>query len=209
MKTLTHRQQQILTLIQDHLAKYGAPPTRAEIARALGFRSATAAEDHLRALAHKGYLELTPGRNRNIRLLQTPPDRTEQLPLIGQVAAGSPLLAVENIEGYVGCHTLFQPRADYLLRVRGDSMIEAGIDDGDLLAVHKTLEAQNGDIVVARLDNDDVTVKTLQIDKNQLRLLPANPAYAPLELDSTYPIAIEGIAVGIIRPKLRHKYLLK
>ena len=128
---------------------------------------------------------------------------TQVLPLVGQVAAGSPILAVENIEGYYGGAELFQPRADYLLRVKGDSMIDAGIEDGDLLAVQKTPEARSGDIVVARLD-DEVTVKTLQRHKNQCRLLPANPAYAPIEIDpKRQSLTIEGIAVGVIRPRLQ------
>lgn len=223
MQALTRRQQQILELIQNWLEKHGAPPTRAEIAQTLGFRSATAAEDHLRALARKGYLELRQGRNRNIRVLPSnsearvpePPKRLERsarqdgsvtahtLPLIGQVAAGSPILAVENIEGYYNYAELFQPRADYLLRVKGDSMIDVGIEDGDLLVVQRTPEARSGDTVVARLD-DEVTVKTLLWDKNQCRLLPANPAYTPIEIDpKRQNLVIEGIAVGVIRPRLR------
>ena len=203
MQTLTTRQQQVLELIRSWLQQHGAPPTRVEIAQALGFRSATAAEDHLRALARKGYLELSRGRNRNIRLLHSLPQTDADVPLIGQVAAGSPLLAVENIECHVGCAGLFQPRADYLLRVRGDSMIEAGVDDGDLLAVHKTPQAQDGDIVVARL-GDEVTVKTLQRSGQDIRLLPANPAYAPIEIDPVRDaLAIEGVAVGVIRPQLK------
>ncbi|MCB1813925.1 MAG: transcriptional repressor LexA [Candidatus Competibacteraceae bacterium] len=213
MQTLTRRQQEVLDLIRGWLEEHGAPPTRAEISQALGFRSATAAEDHLRALARKGYLELRQGRNRNIRLLRPEPEvrsstllnaqATQALPLVGQVAAGSPILAVENIEGYYGSAALFQPRADYLLRVKGDSMMDAGIEDGDLLAVRKTPEARSGDIVIARLD-DEVTVKTLQHDQNRLRLLPANPACQPIEVDpERQTLAIEGVAVGVIRPRIK------
>ena len=157
MNDLTPRQIQILRLIREHVASSGFPPTRAEICRAMGFSSPNAAEEHLRALARKGEIEMTPGASRGIRLKQAP-----GLPLVGRVAAGSPLLAEQHIEArYRLDPALFNPRADYLLRVRGMSMRDAGILDGDLLAVHRTREARSGQIVVARI-NDEVTVKRLR-----------------------------------------------
>ncbi|MDX1610715.1 MAG: transcriptional repressor LexA, partial [Halofilum sp. (in: g-proteobacteria)] len=168
MIELTPRQQEILELIRDHLEEHGHPPTRAEIARRLGFRSANAAESHLRALERKGALELTRGASRGIRLLG---DFDGGVPLVGRVAAGSPILAAENVEGrYRLAADLFHPRADYLLRVHGESMRDAGILDGDLLAVHRAAEADNGRIVVARLD-DEVTVKRFRRHGHTVELL--------------------------------------
>ncbi len=195
MQTLTPRQQEILDFIRRHLETRGAPPTRAEISEAFGFRSPNAAETHLRTLARKGYIEILPGASRGIRLTDE-----AGLPLVGRVAAGEPILAEENIEEYVQVDPgLFHPRADYLLRVRGDSMIGAGILDGDLLAVHRTPEARNGQIVVARLE-DDVTVKRFRRRGATLLLEAENPDYDPIEVDlRTTPVTIEGLAVGVIR----------
>lgn len=200
METLTKRQAEILDLIRRRLAESGRPPTRAEIAQELGFRSPNAAEEHLQALARKGVIELVPGASRGIRLREE-----DGLPLIGRVAAGNPILAEENIEGrYQLDSRLFQPHADYLLRVRGMSMRDAGILNGDLLAVHRAAEAQNGQIVVARLDND-VTVKRFQRRGHVVRLLPENAEFDPIEVDLRRDsLVIEGIGVGVIRQqKLR------
>lgn len=202
MQALTVRQQEILELIRRFIADTGYPPTRADINRALGFRSPNAAESHLRALERKGALQLTPGSSRGIRLLEEPTttDTDEGLPIIGQVAAGSPVLAEEHVRGH--CRTasdLFSPHADYLLAVRGMSMRDAGILDGDLLAVHSTREARNGQIVVARLQ-DEVTVKRFRRDGYRVWLLPENPEFEPLELDLRKdPLDIEGLGVGLIR----------
>lgn len=197
---LTARQQQILDLIQHYIDETGYPPTRAEIAQALGFRSANAAEDHLRALEKKGAIEMVPGTSRGLRLASA----HQGIPLIGQVAAGNPILAQENIEEYINLpETLFHPSADYLLRVRGDSMKGAGILDGDLLAVKRTSVANDGDLVVARVE-DDVTVKTLKHtrQKHVLHLLPDNPDYEPIIVDlKTSCFAIEGLGVGVIRTR--------
>lgn len=197
MTDLTPRQQEILALIRDHLETRGCPPTRAEIARALGFRSANAAESHLRALARKGVLELTPGASRGIRLAEA---AAGGLPLVGRVAAGAPILAEENIEGrYRLDPDLFHPHADYLLRVRGDSMRDAGILDGDLLAVHRSPEAANGQIVVARLD-DEVTVKRFRRRGHEVELVAENPAYEPIRVDlRSAELVLEGLAVGVVR----------
>jgi len=194
MDTLTPRQAQILELIHSHLARFGCPPTRAEIRDALGFRSPNAADEHLKALARKGAIDLVPDVARGIRL------KTSGLPVVGRVAAGSPILAEERIEArYQIDPALFRPRADYLLRVRGQSMRDAGILNGDLLAVHRRAEAANGDIVVARLE-DEVTVKRFQRRGNQVRLLPENPEFEPLEIDlRRQALVIEGIGVGVIR----------
>jgi repressor LexA len=199
MQSLTPRQSQVLELIRQHIIDTGYPPTRADIAQELGFRSPNAAEEHLKALARKGAIEIIPGTSRGIRL---PEDLDAGIPLIGRVAAGNPILAEENIEDRVDMPAgFFQPRADYLLRVRGDSMIDAGILDGDLLAVHKTQQATNGQIVVARIE-DEVTVKRFQRTRkrDQILLLPENPAYQPIEVDlATQAFAIEGLSVGVIR----------
>lgn len=195
---LTARQQQILRLIETSIEETGYPPTRAEISKTLGFKSPNAAEEHLRALARKGAIEMVPGASRGIRL----PAKSTGIPLVGHVAAGNPILAEENIEDYVNVpHSLFHPAADYFLRVHGDSMKDAGILDGDLLAVHRTSEANNGDMVVARID-DDVTVKTLKRDSRGylVELLPENPDYSPIVVDlRENQFAIEGLGVGVIR----------
>lgn len=195
MVKLTPRQQEILDFIRNSLEVLGAPPTRAEIANAFSFASHNAAEEHLRALAKKGVIVLEPGSARGIRLVEQ-----LGLPLIGSVAAGSPILAVENVQArYALDASLFRPRADFLLRVRGLSMINAGILDGDLLAVHRSSEARNGQIVVARLE-DDVTVKRYRRHGSVVELIAENPDFAPIVVDTRrQPLEIEGIAVGLIR----------
>ena len=209
---LTARQQQILDLIRTEIARTGFPPTRAEIARTLGFKSANAAEDHLRALAKKGAIELTAGASRGIRLKNqaTPALPATSalaqlfLPLIGRVAAGSPILATEHIEREIGVETsLFSQTPDYLLRVRGLSMRDAGILDGDLLAIKKTPEARNGQIVVARL-GDDVTVKRLSESGKRIELLPENPDFKPIVIGPDDDFSLEGIVVGLIRTTPLH-----
>ncbi|MEZ5543567.1 MAG: transcriptional repressor LexA [Pseudomonadota bacterium] len=197
--TLTARQAEILELIRAHVVEEGCPPTRAEIADSLGFRSPNAAEDHLRALERKGYIELVPGASRGIRLLE----EDYGLPVIGRVAAGAPILAEQNIEDYCQVEpALFYPAADYLLRVRGDSMRDIGILDGDLLAVHRTARAENGQVVVARL-GDDVTVKRFRQRGAVVRLLPENPDYEPIRVDlREQELVIEGLAVGILRKEI-------
>ena len=203
MKQLTERQQQVLDLIRCYLRDQGMPPTRAEMAQALGLRSANAVEDHLKALARKGRIEILSGRNRNIRLLDTPaPDLDSHevgLPLVGRVSAGTPILAEQNLEGYYTSAELFRPRPHYLLRVQGMSMRDAGIADGDLLAVRRTAEARNGQIVVARLE-DEVTVKRFEQARHRVWLRPENPDYAPIEIDLRHrELVIEGLVVGVIR----------
>jgi repressor LexA len=197
MPDLSPRQQQILDFLHEHAAAHGAPPTRAEIMAAFGFASPNAAEAHLRTLARKGAIELVPGSARGIRL---PQGGRDTLPVIGRVAAGSPLLAVEHVETHLPVgRTLFAPRADYLLRVRGDSMRDAGILDGDLLAVHAAREARNGQIVVARIA-DEVTVKRLERRGARAWLYAANPDYAPIVVDlRRQALTLEGLAVGVIR----------
>lgn len=214
--TLTPRQQQILDLIQETMAQTGAPPTRAEIARTLGFKSANAAEEHLKALARKGVLELVSGTSRGIRLISNTvrsinaargthfdlPMTAIQplmLPLVGRVAAGSPILAQEHIDqSFAVESSMFASKPDYLLRVRGMSMRDAGILDGDLLAVQSTHEARNGQIVVARL-GDEVTVKRLRKSVHGIELLPENPDYPVIHVGEGENFAIEGLAVGLIR----------
>ena len=199
--TLTARQAEILELIRSYIAEEGCPPTRAEIAESLGFRSANAAEDHLRALERKGVIEMIPGSSRGIRLLDEYEDYG--LPVVGRVAAGEPILAEQNIEDYcqVDADT-FHPRADYLLRVSGDSMRDIGIHDGDLLAVHNTPHVENGQVVVARLD-DEVTVKRFRQRGSIVRLMPENPAYEPIRVDlREQALDIEGLAVGILRKEI-------
>lgn len=195
MAALTSRQQEILDYIRNHQETLGVPPTRAEIARAFGFASVNAAEDHVRALAKKGLLWLEHGSARGIRLVEQ-----LGLPLIGSVAAGSPLLAIENVqERYQVDPEMFSPRADFLLRVRGLSMCGIGIMDGDLLAVHRTDVATNGQIVVARL-HDEVTVKRWQRQGNMVELRSENSEFPPIEIDiQRQEVAVEGIAVGLIR----------
>jgi repressor LexA len=202
---LTARQQQILDWIRAYLESTGMPPTRAEIATGLGFSTPSSAEDHLQALAKKGALEMIPGASRGLRLKEWPGVPIQgTLPLVGRVAAGHPILAVENIEArYRVDPALFSPRADYLLRVRGESMRDAGLLDGDLLAVHRTHEARNGQIIVARLggaSGDEVTVKRLRRRGRDIVLLPENPAFHPIVVDPrTTALAIEGVAVGLVR----------
>ncbi|HAU4907883.1 TPA: repressor LexA [Aeromonas hydrophila] len=202
MKPLTPRQAEVLELIKANMNETGMPPTRAEIAQKLGFKSANAAEEHLKALAKKGVIEIMPGTSRGIRLLFEEEEPLEEsgLPLIGKVAAGEPILAQEHIESHYQVDpALFHPRADFLLRVQGMSMKNIGILDGDLLAVHKTQEVRNGQVVVARLD-EDVTVKRFQRKGSQVWLLPENEELSPIEVDlSCQQLTIEGLAVGVIR----------
>ncbi|CAJ1860983.1 LexA repressor [Aeromonas veronii] len=202
MKPLTPRQAEVLELIKVNMSETGMPPTRAEIAQKLGFKSANAAEEHLKALAKKGVIEIMPGTSRGIRLLLEEEEVLEEsgLPLIGKVAAGEPILAQEHIESHYQVDpALFHPRADFLLRVQGMSMKNIGILDGDLLAVHKTQEVRNGQVVVARLD-EDVTVKRFQRKGSKVWLLPENEELSPIEVDlSCQQLTIEGLAVGVIR----------
>jgi repressor LexA len=195
MKELTPRQAEILQIIRDTIAETGFPPTRAEIARMLDFASPNAAEEHLRALERKGAIEILDGTARGLRLKEA-----AGLPLVGRVAAGSPILAEEHVIGrYAVDPHLFRPRADYLLKVRGMSMRDAGILDGDILAVHKTDEARSGQVVVARL-HDEVTVKRLRRRGATIELLPENPEFKPIVVDTRETLfAIEGLAVGVIR----------
>jgi len=214
MIKLTARQEQILNLIREAIENTGFPPTRAEIATELGFRSANAAEEHLQALARKGAIEISPGTSRGIRLVVDggKQERTVQmalphpslmqlsLPLVGRVAAGSPILAQEHIERNYGVdQSLFSAKPDYLLKVRGMSMRDAGILDGDLLAVKKSDQARNGQIVVARL-GDEVTVKRYKKSGSAIELLPENPDFATIHVDLTRDeFALEGLAVGLLR----------
>ncbi len=198
MLPLTSRQNQVLLFIQEFMQEEGFPPTRAEIAEGLGFRSVNAAEDHLKALARKEAIEILPGTSRGIRLLG---DVAEAgLPVVGRVAAGRPILAEQHIQRYYQVdNRLFRPRAHYLLRVKGLSMRDAGILDGDLLAVHRQPSADNGEIVVARID-DEVTVKRFRRRGNMVRLIPENDDFEPLVVDlRRESLVIEGIGVGVIR----------
>lgn len=197
MEKLTQRQQQVLDIIRQHIDHTGYPPTRADIANELGFKSANAAEEHLKALARKGAIEIIAGASRGIRL----PENLG-IPIIGRVAAGSPLLAAEHIEDYCALPAdFFKPAADYFLRVQGDSMQDVGILDGDLLAVHRTEVARNNDIVVARID-EEVTVKRFRrgSSKHFVELLPENADYEPIRVDlRDHAFAIEGLSVGVLR----------
>ena len=199
LKALTSRQQQIFDLIKENIQETGMPPTRAEIATFFGFKSANAAEEHLKALAKKGYIDMLPGTSRGIRLAEQFIEE-QGLPLIGRVAAGEPILAEEHIEDhYKMSGDLFHPAANYLLRVSGDSMKDIGILDGDLLAVHQTTDVQNGQVVVARVEND-VTVKRFKRDGNIVYLQAENEDFEPITVDlSCQEFNIEGIAVGVIR----------
>ena len=202
-EALTERQTEILKLIKELTEVSGFPPTRAEIAERMGFRSVNAAEQHLRALERKGALDISSGSSRGIRLRERGGPRISrllELPVVGRVAAGAPILAEENVQArYQVDPNLFTPRADYLLRVRGLSMRDAGILEGDLLAVHRTPEAQSGQVVVARIGGE-VTVKRLKRRGHAVQLLPENPDFEPIELDLRRDdMAIEGIAVGVIR----------
>ncbi|MGY6031512.1 transcriptional repressor LexA [Phytobacter sp. AG2a] len=199
MKALTARQQEVFDLIRDRINQTGMPPTRAEIAQQLGFRSPNAAEEHLKALARKGVLEIVSGASRGIRLLLEV-EEDAGLPLVGRVAAGEPLLAQQHIEGHYQVDpSLFKPNADFLLRVSGMSMKDIGIMDGDLLAVHKTQDVRNGQVVVARID-DEVTVKRLKKQGNTVELLPENSEFSPIVVNlREQNFTIEGLAVGVIR----------
>ncbi|HTH61793.1 MAG TPA: transcriptional repressor LexA [Paraburkholderia sp.] len=213
MTKLTARQQQVFDLIQRAIERTGFPPTRAEIAAELGFSSANSAEEHLRALARKGVIELAAGASRGIRLIPQGDELPHQftlphpalmqlsLPLVGRVAAGSPILAQEHISQRYACDpALFSSKPDYLLKVRGLSMRDAGILDGDLLAVQKRAEAKDGQIIVARL-GDDVTVKRLKRRPNGVELIAENPDYENIFVEAgSADFALEGIAVGLIRP---------
>lgn len=204
MKPLTPRQQQVFDLIRAKIEETGMPPTRAEIAKELGFRSANAAEEHLKALARKQVIEIVPGASRGLRILgnssESANDEESGLPLIGQVAAGEPILAQEHVETHYQVDpSMFKPQADFLLRVHGESMKNIGIMDGDLLAVHKTQDVRDGQVVVARVE-DDVTVKRLERKGSKIYLHAENEEFAPIEVDLTYQqLTIEGLAVGIIR----------
>ena len=199
MRQLTPRQTQILEVIQDFIAETGMPPTRAEIARELGFKSANAAEEHLRALQKKGVLELVPGASRGIQLKDSLREQIG-LPLVGRVAAGSPILAEEHIETHYRIDPqLFNPKPHYLLRVHGMSMKDAGILDGDLVAVHRTPEVRSRQIVVARLD-DEVTVKRYRQTGSRVELLPENDEFETIHVDlAEQSMVIEGVVVGVIR----------
>ncbi len=202
MRELTPRQRQILEMIQEFIAVTGMPPTRAEIAAELGFKSANAAEEHLRALQRKGVLDLLPGASRGIQLKDSLRDQMG-LPLVGRVAAGSPILAEEHIEAHYKIDPqLFSPKPHYLLRVRGMSMKDAGILDGDLVAVHRTPEVRSRQIIVARLD-DEVTVKRYRQNGTIVSLLPENEEFEPIEVDlREQELVIEGVVVGVIRDGL-------
>jgi repressor LexA len=199
MNKLTTRQVEVLEFIKSYIDETGYPPTRADIAKKLGFKSANASEEHLKALARKGAIEMTPGTSRGIKL---PESQNEGLPIIGRVAAGNPILAEEHIEDYCELPaTFFSPNADYLLQVCGESMIECGIMDRDLLAVHRTQNINNGDIVIARIE-DEVTVKRFKRSrsKHQVTLLPENKDYSAIEIDLRHQsFEIEGLGVGVIR----------
>ncbi|GAA3894043.1 transcriptional repressor LexA [Halomonas cibimaris] len=205
---LTARQQNVYAFIVKTINDHGYPPTRAEIAQALGFRSPNAAEEHLRALERKGAIRIVRNTSRGIRLplkasrddAQTPHNPVQGLPIIGEVAAGSPMLAAEHIDRYCPLPPeYFTPRADYLLRVHGVSMKDAGILEGDLLAVHRTEHVRDGQIIVARLD-DDVTVKRFSRQGNRVQLLAENSDFAPIDIDlRTQTLDIEGVGVGVIR----------
>lgn len=205
MQGLTPRQSQILHMIQEFIVDSGMPPTRAEIAKELGFKSANAAEEHLRALQRKGVLELVPGTSRGIQLKDSLREQLG-LPLVGRVAAGSPILAEEHIETHYRLDpALFNPKPHYLLRVHGMSMKNAGILDGDLVAVHRTPEVRNRQIIVARV-GDEVTVKRYRQEGSTVWLLPENEEFEPIQVDlKTQTMVIEGVVVGVIRDNLsRH-----
>lgn len=199
MNKLTSRQAEVLDLIKNHISELGYPPTRADIATELHFKSPNAAEEHLKALRRKGYIEMVPGTSRGIRVVGD-----LGLPIVGRVAAGDPILAVENIEDTLDVPPeTFRPSADFLLRVKGESMRDIGILDGDLLAVHQTQNVRSGDIVVARID-DDVTVKRLRRkSRDKLLLLPENPDFEPIEVHlRRQEFHIEGLSVGVIRREI-------
>ncbi|OOR98693.1 repressor LexA [Haemophilus paracuniculus] len=202
-KHLTARQQEIFDFLKQHIEHTGMPPTRVEIAREIGFKSPNAAEEHLKALARKGYIEMLSGTSRGIRILVNDEEEAandEGLPLVGKVAAGTPIMAIEHVENYYPINgAMFNPAADYLLRVSGNSMENIGIYDGDLLAVHKTNVARNTQVVVARVD-DEVTVKRLEKKGELIYLHPENDELEPIVVDPRSKFfEIEGIAVGVIR----------
>lgn len=199
MDKLTNRQAEVLELIKDRIAEWGYPPTRADIAKALRFKSPNAAEEHLKALHRKGHIEIVPGTSRGIRLVAE-----AGLPIVGRVAAGDPILAVEHIEDSLDVPAdMFRPTADFLLRVNGDSMKDIGILDGDLLAVHQTRNVRSGDVVVARIE-DEVTVKRLRRkSRDKLLLLPENEDFEPIEVNlRRQEFQIEGLSVGVIRREM-------
>ena len=200
MYNLTSRQEQVLQLIKTYAEETGYPPTRAEIARILGYKSPNAAEEHIKALAKKGAIEIVPGASRGIRLISEPV--SEGIPIVGRVAAGNPILAQEHIEDYCDIPpSFFSPSADYLLRVNGMSMKDAGILDGDLLAVHRTDQVRSGQIVVARI-GEEVTVKRYKRigNRSQIELWPENPDFDVIRVDLTdQDFTVEGLSVGVIR----------
>lgn len=204
MENLTPRQQEILVFLKDWIAEHSMPPTRAEMCAALGFRSPNAAEEHLRALERKGAIEMMAGSSRGIRIMSGEDDAANDeehgLPLIGKVAAGSPILAQENVTGrYPVSPLMFKPRADYLLKVAGMSMKDVGIMDGDWLAIHKTNQARNGQIVVARIDGD-ATVKRLKLKGKTAYLIAENPDFLPIVVDlDKERLDVEGLVVGVVR----------
>lgn len=209
MSELTHKQLEVLAFIRRFMDSDGLPPTRGEIAEGLGLKNRQGIDQHLRALASKGAIELVPGISRGIRLREefavTPARSSSSLPLLGRIAAGAPILASSHIEEHVTVDaSLFKPHADFLLRVRGDSMKDADILDRDLLAVHQTSQVRSGQIVVARLvDEDEATVKYYRRQGHIVRLEPANAAYRPIEIDlREQELSIEGLAVGVIRTSL-------
>lgn len=199
MQSLTPRQAEVLALIRDHLSHYGMPPTRVEIADQLGFRSPNAAEDHLKALARKGAISLTPGASRGIRVLDNW-ITASHLPIVGRVAAGNPIFCEQHIEDQLEIDAgVFRPKAHYLLRVTGMSMRDAGILPGDLLAVHRTVDVNNGQVVVARI-GDEVTVKRFKRRGRRVELIPQNPDYPVISVDlKSERFEIEGIGVGVVR----------
>ena len=210
MSFLSPKQLEVLAFIEEFLARQGLPPTRGEIALGLGLKNRQGIDQHLRALAGKGAIELTPGISRGIKLLTSRAIDTESqetdvgtLPLLGRIAAGSPILAEGNIEERIRVEpSLFRPRAHFILRVRGDSMKDANILDRDLLAIHQTSQVRDGQIVVARI-GDEATVKYYRRQEHSVTLEPANPAYKPIEIDlRTQELTIEGLAVGVIRTGL-------
>lgn len=212
---LSPKQLEVLEFIRRFSAEHGFPPTRGEIAAGLELKNRQGIDQHLRALQLKGAIELIPGISRGIRLREEAAaaasvalssSEPRGLPLLGRIAAGSPILATGNIEDHIAVDaSLFQPRADFVLRVRGDSMKDADILDRDLLAVHRTSEARNGQIVVARID-EEATVKYFRREGHRVRLEPANAAYRPIEIDlRKQPLAIEGLAVGLIRPRMKYQ----
>lgn len=197
MAKLTERQQRVLDYVRNAIEETGFPPTRAEIAKELGFRSPNAAEEHLKALARKGAIEMIPGTSRGIRIVE---EEAPGLPIVGRVAAGEPILAQEHIEDYCTiAPEFFHPKADFLLEVQGDSMIKIGIHNGDYIAVHKTNNARNGNIIVARVD-EDVTVKRYEKLRSKVLLHPENDDYQTIEVNpKDQEFNIEGLFVGVIR----------